>query len=59
MNNAQIHYSQLTWSNSAANKKKKSENALQDSAKNAEPKRALIITIAKIKKEIIVIQMFI
>ena len=44
VNNARVHCSRLTWSNSAARKekkKKKSENATQDSAENAESKRAL------------------
>ena len=45
VNSASVHYSRLTWSNSAAKIKikikKKPENAPQDSAKNAESKRAL------------------
>ena len=42
MNSARVHYSWLTWSNSAVGtkkKKKKSENAAQDLAENAESKR--------------------
>ena len=37
-----MHCSRLTWSNSATvKKKKKSQNTAQDSAENAESKRAL------------------
>ena len=41
VNNARVHCLRLIWSNSTAGKKKKSENAAQDSAENAESKWAL------------------
>ena len=43
VNSTWMHCSRLTWSNSAAGKKKKSKNAAQDSAENAESKRALYV----------------
>ena len=48
VNSARVHCSQLTWSNSAAEKKKKkSENVAQDLAENAESKRALNVSLAQ------------